>query len=89
MIDLHRAINDHPVIVDVRARLAERDRYAEALAAIVATPADAAELARTALGLEASPLARETLPVDYAAVTMPDSSALVVEAATEPQELAP
>lgn len=87
MIDLHRAINDHPVIVDVRARLAERDRYAEALAAIVATPADAAELARTALGLEASP--RDTLPVDYAAVTMPDASVLVVEAATEPQELTP
>lgn len=79
MFDLD--LDNHPVITDIRARLAERDTFAEALAAIVATPADAAELARAALGLEAP---RETLPVDYHAETAPDASALVVEAAEEP-----
>ncbi len=88
MIDLHRAIAEHPFILDLRERVETSDRYREALYAIVATPADAATIARAALGLEPEP-ARETLPVDYASETAPDASALVVEAATEPQETTP
>ena len=75
-------ISDHPTILDLRARLGERDIYREALFAIVATPADAATFARAALGLE--PFPRDTVPVDYASETMPDASALVVAAAEEP-----
>lgn len=79
MFDLD--LTNHPTIIDIRARLDERDHYAAALAAILATPADAAEIARAALGLEAP---RDTLPVDYAAITAPDASALVVAHAEEP-----
>jgi len=75
-------LSDHPVITDLRARLGERDVYRDALYAIVATPADAATLARAALGLEPCP--RDTVPAPYDAETLPDASALIVAAAEEP-----
>jgi hypothetical protein len=80
MFDLD--LSDHPTILDLRARLGERDLYRDALYAVVATPADAVTIARAALGLE--PFPRDTVPVDYAAETLPDASALVVAAAEEP-----
>jgi len=75
-------LSNHPVITDLRARLDERDVYRDVLFAIVATPADAATLARAALGLE--PFPRDTVPAPYDAETLPDASALVVAAAEEP-----